>query len=369
MPVQEATTGVPPRASPRRPLLLYCVAAMLVGSLVALALISSSASHSPIATPPVTLPNLGSVVAQVPACSRYASLAGSDNASGSASRPVRSVARLVSLLRPGMTGCLVGGGIFREGALHISESGVSGRPITIRSAGRTAAIHGDVTVYGSHVVLRGLVLDGDLTSRASPFIVGSDVALIGDSVTSHHRGICILVGGDHPARHTVIAYNRIHDCGRLPATGFDHGIYVENSIGAVIDHNLIYRNADYGIQLYPNAQSTVVTHNIIDQNGRGVIIAGADGRASSGSLIAANIISNPSSNAAVQGWWPPGNPVGTHNVVTGNCLWTTGRVPSYDGEGFTVAAGNRRAQPRFVDARAGDYRLTASSPCRDLNAG
>ncbi len=48
-----------------------------------------------------------------------------------------------------------------------------------------------------------------------------------------------------------------------------------------IEWNLIYANADRGIQLYPNAEYTTIDHNIIDDNGEGILFAGDDGTASS----------------------------------------------------------------------------------------
>ena len=51
----------------------------------------------------------------------------------------------------------------------------------------------------------------------------------------------------------MIEHNRIHDCGELPATNFDHGVYVAEARDTVIRDNWIYSNADRGVQLYPDA--------------------------------------------------------------------------------------------------------------------
>ena len=72
----------------------------------------------------------------------------------------------------------------------------------------------------------------------------------------------------------VIEGNRIHDCGELPAANHDHGIYVGNAAGRSIRDNWIYDNADRGIQLYPDADRTAITGNVIDGNGQGVIFGG-----------------------------------------------------------------------------------------------
>ena len=62
--------------------------------------------------------------------------------------------------------------------------------------------------------------------------------------------------------------------GPLPSTNKDHGIYVTNAKDTVIRDNWIYDNVDRGIQLYPDAQHTRITGNVIDGNGEGVVFSG-----------------------------------------------------------------------------------------------
>ena len=173
------------------------------------------------------------------------------------------------------------------------------------------------------------------------------------------------------ANRVKLAWNRIHNCGRIPPTNHDHGIYVEGAQRTVIRGNLIYDNADRGVQLYPNAQRTLVTANVIDGNGEGVIFSseaagGAYSRpyASSDNVVTRNIISNSRERHNVESWW--GGPVGTGNVVRGNCLWN-GELGNLDlsGGGF-LAVGNVVAEPRFVDREAKDFRLRGGSPCAGM---
>jgi hypothetical protein len=56
------------------------------------------------------------------------------------------------------------------------------------------------------------------------------------------------------ARGDSLFCDRMHDCGRLPPTNHDHGVYVEGAVDTVISDSLIYDNANRGIQLFPNAQ-------------------------------------------------------------------------------------------------------------------
>ncbi len=54
----------------------------------------------------------------------------------------------------------------------------------------------------------------------------------------------------------MIKDNKIHDCGRLPRTNREHGIYLGKSRRATIRGNWLWNNADRGVQLYPDAQRT-----------------------------------------------------------------------------------------------------------------
>jgi hypothetical protein len=149
-----------------------------------------------------------------------------------------------------------------------------------------------------------------------------------------HTSSCFIIGGsfeDYGIAHgTRLLHNRIHGCGRRPATGHDHGIYVEGAVGAVIRGNVIRDNADWGIQLYPYAISSSITGNVITANGGGIIFAGESGRgeysrgyASSHNRVADNVITGARRLGDVDVYW--GGPVGTGNVLEDNCLGGGGR--------------------------------------------
>ena len=72
----------------------------------------------------------------------------------------------------------------------------------------------------------------------------------------------------------VIRRNRIHDCGELPSTNKNHGIYVSEAKRTMIRDNWIYDNADRGIQLYHDADRSRVIGNVIYHNGDGIVING-----------------------------------------------------------------------------------------------
>ena len=277
-------------------------------------------------------------------------------------------------LRPGEVGCLLGG-TFRE-SVTIRRGGSRGAPLTLTSApGRRARIVGTLYVADSanNVVISHLNLDGrDGRHSPSPQINGDHVTLRGNNITNGHTGICLILGGSFErygrARDTLVEGNRIHDCGRLPATNHDHGIYVEGTNGARIVGNLIYDNADWGIHLYPDAQHTYIAHNVIDGNGHGILFAGEGANeeyerayASNNNVVVRNVITNSTIGANVESWW--GGPVGRGNVARRNCLWNgaNGNVDRADG-GF-VPNDNTVARPLFVNRGRKDFRLRPGSRC------
>ena len=309
-------------------------------------------------------------------CDRYASPAGSDRALGGEHRPFRTVGRLARSLRPGQTGCLARG-TYRED-VTLRRGGLPGVPLTLRSRpGHAARILGHVVVArtADHVVLRQLWFDGaGAHGLPSPIVTATGVVIQENDIVNR-RGICLVLGSTTFGRaiDTLVERNRIHHCGRLPATNHDHGIYVEASDRAIITGNWIHHNADRGIQLYPDAQDTRIVGNVIHRNGQGVIFSGEGGLASSGTVVEGNVISGSLLRANVESFWPPGNPVGGGNVVRGNCLFgaawyaRSGGVQSPQ-TGFQLAA-NLVANPRFVRPRRGDLRLKPGSRCHSLFGG
>lgn len=305
-------------------------------------------------------------------CSFVAAPDGSDAASGNEEQPFGSAQALVDSLQPGQTGCLRSGTYAADSQVKISTPGV--RLMSYPGEQATLRTRLWVAREGDGVTVADLALDGRSPSGLpSPTINADDVVLRRDDMTNHHTGICVQIGSAATwgrAHDTLIEASRIHDCGELPATNQDHGIYVEASDDAVIRDNFIYGNADRGIQLYPDAQGTEVTGNVIDGNGEGVIFSGADGTASSNNVVEHNVITNSRIRANVESWWEAG--AGTGNVVRYNCI---GGGPEDDGDGgitggaapgFT-AGKNLLRVPYF--SNVGELSIPASAPCARLLAG
>jgi len=303
------------------------------------------------------------------ACTKYAGPTGSDTAAGTLAAPFRTAQNLVNKLAAGETGCLLPG-TYTE-SVTFRTGGAAGAPITLTSAGERASVVGRMWIADSanDVVVSNLRLDGRTASAPSPTVNGDRVTFRNNEVTNANTNICFVLGdGEGPygiAVSPTIAGNRIHHCGRLPAANHDHGIYVEASRGAVITDNVIYDNADRGIQLYPDAQNSVITGNVIDGNGSGIIFSGDFGISSNGNVVRGNVISNSVLRYNVEAWYPSGNPIGTGNLLATNCVWN-GAKGNLDGQPGYTASGTVVADPLFVDRAGKDFRLRAGSPCASL---
>jgi Right handed beta helix region len=277
---------------------------------------------------------------------------------------------LVNSLSPGETGCLRAG--LYEGNVKVSTPNIT----LTRYASDKAIVKGRLWVAegADNVTVEGLYLDGtNPGTLPSPSINADGVTFRRNDVTNYNHSICFSLGHQDWGRadNTRIELNRIHNCGRLPATNHDHGIYVTTATNTLIRGNWIYDNADRGIQLYPDAQNTTITGNVIDGNGQGIIFSGEGGIASNGNLVEGNVIANSKLRNNVESWYPPGNPVGRNNIVRGNCVkggaYDDGNGGIGDQRGFKVVEAVR-TRPSYANRSTRDFRLAAGNPCRDVLA-
>jgi parallel beta-helix repeat protein len=312
----------------------------------------------------------GSAAATV-TCDRVAAAGGSDGAAGTVDAPFATAGKLVASLASGQTGCLRSGTY--QGDLSIRTPGVTlaGYP------GEHATVAGRVRFEATadNAVVEDLTLDGENPANyLSPLIYADGVVVRNNDISNGHTAICVHVTtypGSAPPRGVVIEGNRIHDCGELPATNFDHGIYIAEARDTVIRDNVIYDNADRGVQLYPDADGTLVTGNVIDGNGEGVIFGGNSGSSSDNNVVEHNVITNSSLRYNVESSW--GGPVGTGNVARDNC--TIGGAHGDDeggiqspSVGFT-ATDNVVVDPGYADPLHDNFDLAPGSPCLGDDSG
>lgn len=311
------------------------------------------------------------VATAAPSCDKFAAPNGSDGAAGTAASPYRTAQKLQDSLRPGQVGCLRPGATF-TGRLRANTSGRVGAPITMTSGPGTgrATILGEIYIppNATDIVYQNLIINGRDSFRVNPSVNGDRITFYNNEVTDEHNGVCFHLGhpSDGVAENIVIDSNRIHGCGRLPATGFDHGIYLNQTRGVRITNNYIYDNADYGVHLYPNAQGTYVANNVIDGNGRGVTFSGEGSTASNNNVVVNNIISNSKNTTNIESYW--GGPVGTGNRAEDNCLWNGAKGNIGQQRGFTLS-NNKVANPDFVNRAAKNFALNPGSPCAGKGPG
>jgi parallel beta-helix repeat protein len=280
------------------------------------------------------------------------------------------VAAFVAGLRGGETGCLRGGTHVSDGVAAITAPDVVLTSYPEESATLVGRLWVKQGAQGS--VVEDLTLAGaNPDGKPSPTVNADDAILRGNDISNDHTAICVSINGYSdrpPVRGVAIEDNVIHDCGLLPATNHQHGIYVSNARNTVVKSNLIYGNADRGVQLYPDADDSVVTGNIIDGNGQGVIFGGGPSTSSDGNLVADNVITDSNIRWNIQSHWQ--GPVGSGNVARGNCVWIasseyTGSPPD---SGIEPAMDGARAFDNVVgdpgyDTAAGDFRIADDSPC------
>ncbi len=313
--------------------------------------------------------------AQAGACTRVTAPGGSDSAAGTAAAPYATFNKLSHSLAPGQTGCLRSG-TYREN-VEVNANGAPGAPITIQSyPGERATFLGRLTTdqTSSYLTFQDITFDGSAAPSdgsellPSPTVHGESIAFIGNEVTNRHTAICFAVGNESFGRapRVVIRRNRIHDCGQLPPTNHQHGIYLHSPCCAQVTDNWVYDNADTGIQMFPDADGNYIARNIVYGNGDNISFGGdtKDGgcASSDNNIVERNVLSHPRVKENVGSWSGCGKH-GTGNVLRENCIWP----PTFQkaGEGFALV-NNFYVEPAYVNAAAKDFRIVPGTPCAPL---
>jgi parallel beta-helix repeat protein len=259
------------------------------------------------------------------------------------------------------------GGVYRTGTVNLRRRGM-----TITSVpGQRAIWRGRIVVRARNVTLERLTLDGSTgrgMSLPSPTINGANFTLR-DSDVTNRNGICVTPTDYKRLIPTsfLIERNRIHDCGRRPRTNHDHGIYVSAGTG-LIRSNVIYDNADRGIQLYPAARGVQVSGNTLEGNGEGIIFGAIAAR----NVVTGNLITNSQArwNVEYTGLSGRGNQLTTNCLQARDHAYYRTRGGMQPGLGrYVRIQGNVKTAVRYADPARGDYRpASVSAFCQGMGA-
>ena len=153
----------------------------------------------------------------------------------------------------------------------------------------------------------------DLTYPIPLKVLADDVRVTRNTITgSSLSTICVLVGSHRVTHRTVIERNSISRCGTH--SKFDHLIYLSNTRGARIRHNLLTANGGgWAVHMYPDADRTLVERNTIDGNLGGVVFAGdGSGKTSDRNVVRRNAITFSGPRWSIESSWS-GGPHGRGN--------------------------------------------------------
>jgi Right handed beta helix region len=286
-------------------------------------------------------------------CVRWAAAAGSDTNPGTRAAPYHSILRLLSALQPGQTGCLEPGTTFHEN-IFVGHGGRPGAPVRLITPGSPRAIvNGVIRVApeAHDLILARLVVQGNGSVVDGIVSVhASRVKLIRVEVAGpgylNRRVACVKISGG--ARDVLLQHDVIHDCSRTTTRRADAtGIAISNARATRILDNYVFHAPGDGIALAPDADATLVAHNVVDGNVSAIFLGGGARRTSSGNRIVDNILSF-SGKWNVHSFWL--GPRGRGNVVARNCIWR-GFRRNLAGDGYR-AYRNLVTAPRYKNRPA-----------------
>lgn len=328
------------------------------------------------------------------AATYYVTAIGDDGGNGSVGQPFRTIARGVSVLRPGDT-LLVGAGTYREDINYQIPSGTSwDAPVTLRAADPGArpvlqppggTIGGSWVLYfqnQGYIIVDGFVLDGtNVSFDGLKFTTGAHHVRVQNSEVRNapSQGVITIDG----ATDIELLRLDVHDNGQ---TDFDHGLYLSSSKTLVSDCR-IFRNAGWGVHIYSDGGASVgdntVRNSFVFDNARvgargdGILLASGPGNAAYNNVVYGNEVgiwvgygatntsvyhNTVTANRGEFGILIDSSASGTvvqNNISFGNA---TSAALENRGTGSIVGYNLTLADPRFVSPDTRDYRLRGDSP-------
>jgi hypothetical protein len=196
-----------------------------------------------------------------------------------------NVETFLNSLSAGERGCLRGGLYTADNSISVNVSGTSASPIILAAyPGERAEIRASFRANSSsYIELEGLYVDGSyapvtfennrINTEQTVNLMSSNSWLL-DSVELVNRrtpdnrdnaGTCVFGGTSRNAHFT---HSWVHRCGELPRTNREHGIYVANSTGMLIEHSWFSDIADRAISYHSN---------VVGATSRGVVVDSRNG--------------------------------------------------------------------------------------------
>ncbi len=323
---------------------------------------------------------------------------GDDSGEGSASRPLRTIAKAIDLAGPG-DAIYLRDGVYVEAPL-VRKSGREDAPIIISCApgalGKVKVTPSTdyveknpsgavISLQGArHVWINGLVIEGPKGRPEAPKaetygangITWAGKAGIGCRATNnvvYGNVHCGLKEMGHGGTGILMEANVIFDNGTRAT---DHGIYCPADELTILG-NIIFNNAGYGIHSYSQPRRQRIVQNICFGNRVcGIILAGSENQ----------VFHNVCAGNGIGIFYYRGD--STENVVRNNIFAFNDRDCGYDNGGGKLGEPARNsddyncyypgkpegrmmpgpheilADPKFIDAKAGDFRIRDDSPCR-----
>lgn len=293
-----------------------------------------------------TIVALVALTAGLPAAEYHVATDGDDRAAGTRGAPFRTLARAVAAAnRPGDT-VLVRQGIHRPaGTLNLAQSGVAGRPVTLRAAANeTAVVDGGglpadanlIAVLGHHVRVQGLTIRNAPGTGISVWGPGArvhEVEVTGNTV--HHcgrGGIFVACNSpEDPVRDVRVESNTVHQVvlrnRSAPRAQWDFALGTGQSRNVTLRGNTVHHGHGEGIGFYLATQGAAIGNVVYDNFSVNLYLDNATHTRVEGNLIYStgdagfHRFGHPAGGIQIANEEYPGrsNP-SAHNVIINNLL-------------------------------------------------